>query len=287
MVDFLYAGHDYFSVMDVPLAAGRVFAPERNDDVPDTRAQWESLRGRGASIVLDRAAARSLGWPDPATAVGQAIYAPGDSRYEIVGVVERAPASVRAGGTDGTAYVYGPALGRFRVVRVASDRTGEALAHINAVMSSLAPGRPLAPAFFDAYLQSAYYAFDLANRVLTGLAVFALLISGIGLFGMASYMATRRTREIGIRKVQGARPAEILRLLLWDLSRPVVWANLAAWPFVLLALDQYLGLFAERVSLTPLPFVVALAATWALACLAVASCAWRASRLHPAAALRE
>lgn len=287
MVDFLYTGHDYFSVMDVPLAAGRVFAPERNDDLPDTSAEWAALQGRGAPIVLDRAAARSLGWPDPAAAVGQLIYAPGDSRYEIVGVVERAPASVRAAGTEGTAYVFAPALGRFRIVRVASDRAQEALAHIHEVMNSLAPGRPLAPAFFDAFFESAYYTFDLTNRVLTGLAVFALLISGIGLFGMASYFANRRTREIGIRKVQGATPANILRLLLWDLSRPVVWANLAAWPLVLLALDRYLSLFAERVSLTPLPFVIALAATWLLACIAVGSCAWRAARLHPAAALRE
>ncbi|HET7924219.1 MAG TPA: FtsX-like permease family protein, partial [Rhodanobacteraceae bacterium] len=129
--------------------------------------------------------------------------------------------------------------------------------------------------------------FEIINRVLTGLAAFALLISGIGLFGMASYLAQRRTREIGIRKVQGATPAGILRLLLWDFSKPVVWANLAVWPLVVIALDRYLSLFAERVAITPLPFVLALAATWLLACLAVGACAWRAAKLHPAEALRQ
>ena len=117
--------------------------------------------------------------------------------------------------------------------------------------------------------------------------MFALAISGIGLFGMASYMATRRTREVGIRKVQGATPASILRLLLWDFSKPVVWANLLAWPLVLIAIDAYLSLFAERVAITPLPFLLALAATWLLACLAVGGCAWRAAKLHPAEALRQ
>jgi putative ABC transport system permease protein len=60
-----------------------------------------------------------------------------------------------------------------------------------------------------------------------------------------------------------------------------------AWPLVVIALDRYLSLFAERVSITPLPFVLALAATWLLACLAVARCAWRAAKLHPAEALRQ
>jgi putative ABC transport system permease protein len=122
--------------------------------------------------------------------------------------------------------------------------------------------------------------------VLTGLAAFALLISGIGLFGMGGYLADRRTREIGIRKVQGATPAGILRLLLWDFSKPVLWANLLAWPIVLIALDRYLSLFAERVAITPLPFALALAGTWALACLAVGTCAWRAAMLHPTQTLR-
>ena len=92
--------------------------------------------------------------------------------------------------------------------------------------------------------------------------------------------------EIGIRKVQSATPASILRLLLWDLSKPVVWANLLAWPLELLAVGRYLSLFAECVAM-PLPFVLALIAMWLLAGLAVGGCAWRSARLRPAEALRQ
>jgi putative ABC transport system permease protein len=171
-------------------------------------------------------------------------------------------------------------------VRIASDQVEAALAHIDGVVKSLSPGGSTRQ-FFDQLFEAAYWTFELTNRVLIGLAAFALLISGIGLFGMASYLADRRTREIGIRKVQGATPANVLGLLLWDFSKPVVWANVLAWPLVVIAVDRYLSLFAERVSITAVPFAFALATTWLIAGLAVASCAWRAAKLHPAEALRE
>jgi putative ABC transport system permease protein len=218
--------------------------------------------------------------------VGETIYAPGNARYVIVGVTEPAPAAVRATGAIGTSYVYAPAISHFRIVRIASDQVGAALAHIDGVVKTLSPGSTTRQ-FFDQIFEAAYWAFELTNRVLIGLAAFALLISGIGLFGMAGYLADRRTREIGVRKVQGATPASILRLLFWDFSKPVVWANLLAWPLVLIAIDRYLSLFAERVAITPLPFALALIATWLLACIAVGGCAWRAAKLHPAEALRE
>ena len=286
MIDWVHTGDRYFDVLEVPLVAGRVFAPDRSDELPSTGEEREARRGRPPSIVLDRAAARALGWADPADAVGELVYGPGGGAHEIVGIVEPVPMSIRAGDTSGTAYVFGPSTNDLRIVRIASDRVDAALAHIDETLKSVFPGQPPNRLFLDQLFEGYYRTFDIINRVLIGLATFALLISGIGLFGMASYLANRRTREIGIRKVQGATPASILRLMLWDFSKPVVWANLAAWPLVLIALDRYLSVFAERVEMTPLPFVLALIATWLLACLAVGACAWRAAKLHPAEALR-
>jgi putative ABC transport system permease protein len=286
MIDWVHTGEEYFDVMDVPLVAGRTFAFDRADEVPRTGEEWTARGGNPASIVLDRAAARALGWPEASAAVGELVYGPGGGPHQIVGVVESVPTSIRDGDTSGAAYVFSPSSGNVLIVRIASDRVEAALAHIDATLTSVYPGQRPNRAFFDQLFEGNYQTFEIINRVLMGLAAFALLISGIGLFGLASYLASRRTREIGIRKVQGATPAGILRLLLWDFSKPVVWANLAAWPLVLIALDRYLSVFAERVALTPLPFALALAATWALACLAVGACAWRAAKLHPAEALR-
>jgi putative ABC transport system permease protein len=289
MIDFFYTSHDYFDVMQVPLVAGRVFSRERADDAePRSSQEWVARRGRPPGIVLDRAAARALGWPEPKAAVGELIYAPGGAPHEIVGIVEPASTSIRASNSTGTGYVLSATPNNFRIVRVASDRVDAALEHIDKTVKSVFPAQPATNrVFFDQLFEGYYRTFELTNRVLVGLAVFALLISGIGLLGMATYLADQRTREIGIRKVQGATPAAILRLLLWDFSRPVVLANLAAWPLVVIALDRYLSLFAERVAITPLPFALALAATWLLAGLAVGRCAWRAAKQHPADALRQ
>jgi putative ABC transport system permease protein len=287
MVDWVHTGDEYFDVMEVPLVAGRALASDRADEVPLTGEAWAARRGNPASIVLDRAAARALGWPEAAAAVDELVYGPGGAPHQIVGIVEPVPTSIRDGDTRGAAYVFSPSTANVRIVRIASDRTAAALVHIDATLKSVFPGQPPNRVFFDQLFEGNYRTFEIINRVLMGLAAFALLISGIGLFGMASYLASRRTREIGIRKVQGATPASIVRLLLWDLSKPVVWANLAAWPLALLAIDRYLSVFAERVAVTPLPFALTLTATWLLACVAVGVCAWRAAKLHPADALRQ
>jgi putative ABC transport system permease protein len=140
--------------------------------------------------------------------------------------------------------------------------------------------------FLDEMFENAYWTFRITNRVLTGLALLAIAIAGIGLFGMASYVTSKRTREIGLRKSQGASPAQIVRLLLWDFSKPVVVANLVAWPLAYIAAERYLGIFSQHITLTPLPFLAALAATLLLACATVGVQAVRASRVRPTEALR-
>jgi putative ABC transport system permease protein len=287
-VNFALTDHDYFAVMDVPLLAGRVFDRSRADDVlPQNSADWAARAGRPVSLVVDGAAARVLGWTAPADAVGEIVYGPNGAPHQIVGVVESLPMTVRDNRVEGNAFALSPSNANFRIVRIARDRVEAALSHVDGVMKSMFGGQAIqGRGHLDQWFEFAYRTFELTSRALIGLATLALLISAIGLFGVASYFVNERTREIGIRKCQGATPADLVRLLLWDLSKPVVVANLIAWPFVLVAVDRYLTLFSERVAITPLPFVVALLVTLLLACAAVAVCVLRAARLKPAEALR-
>ena len=91
--------------------------------------------------------------------------------------------------------------------------------------------------------------YSIMTILLGGFASIALALSMIGLFGLSAFMAESRTKEIGIRKVMGANILQIVQLLIWQFSRPAMWALLVALPLAYLASGVYLNFFAERLSL--------------------------------------
>ena len=105
-----------------------------------------------------------------------------------------------------------------------------------------------------------YEAEDARAKIFAAFAVLAVIVGCLGLFGLAAFTAERRTKEIGIRKVLGARTRDIVRLLVWQFSRPVVIANIIAWPVAWWVMRDWLNGFDARISLTPTPFLIAGAA---------------------------
>ena len=119
--------------------------------------------------------------------------------------------------------------------------------------------------------------------IFVGIAIF---IACLGLFGLAAFTAERRTKEIGIRKVMGARTQDIVRLLLWQFSVPVLIANVIAWPVAWYYLRHWLDGYAYRIELNPLYFVAAGAVALVIAWLTVIGHALRVARANPVQALR-
>jgi putative ABC transport system permease protein len=293
-LDLPMIGYDYFEVMNVPVLAGRAFSRDRADIAPLAPAASGSSPASGPTrVVLDRRAARALGFANPSDAVGQTLYASGqsDRSSEIVGVVEDAPISIRSTGSEGVLYRLNPAMTQYAIVRIAKDDVPASLAHIDNVLKALAPNNTLVrrQGFLDELFDSLYdrfAAFAAVDSVMGALAAFAIAVAGIGLVGLASDMTARRTREIAVRKSQGARSAQVVRLLLFDFLKPVLAANLIAWPFIYFAAARYLDAFSVRIALTPVPFLLALATTVAVAVLAVGGRVLYAASIKPAKALR-
>ena len=119
--------------------------------------------------------------------------------------------------------------------------------------------------------------------VFVGIAIF---IACLGLFGVAAFTAARRTKEIGIRKVFGARTGDILQLLLWQFSVPVLIANVIAWPVAYYYLHHWLEGYAFRVTLNPLYFLAAGLAALGIAWITVIAHAIHVARANPINALR-
>src|SRR5690606_15511317 len=124
------------------------------------------------------------------------------------------------------------------------------------------------------------------GAVITICAVIALSIACLGLFALSAYTTERRTKEIGVRKAMGASSADILRLLLWQFTLPVLWANLIAWPASWLVMNWWLKGFAYRVDLAPWTFAAATGGAVVIALATVFFHALRVARAKPVTALR-
>ncbi len=140
--------------------------------------------------------------------------------------------------------------------------------------------------FLDEHYEGIYQNEQQTRSLLYIFAAIAIFISCLGLFGLASFMAERRTKEIGIRKTNGATTRNILGLLSLDFTKWVLLANLIAWPLTWWAMKKWLESFAYRTNIPIWVFAVAGILAFVIALATVSFHAIRASRQNPGMSLR-
>ena len=283
-------GFDFFEVMGMELLAGRTFSRARGEDRAAVEAAAPGAQAAPEPIVVDRAFVEELGFGSPAEAIDRLVYRASSGPVDtpplrIVGVVENRRLTFRGGGARSTMYTLGTNLD-VTVARVAASDVAGALHGIDSTWKRLSPAVAIDRRFFDETFEQAYRTFLRINGLFGALALTAVAISAAGLFGLATLVAGRRRREIGVRKACGASEGRIVRLLLGGFARPVLLGNVIAWPLAYAAAQAYLNVFLRPVPLTAVPFAAALAATLAVACVAVGGQSWRAARQRPGDVLR-
>ncbi len=280
--------YDYLRTMGAELLAGRLFEVGREADIVPadayTARPGETV-SREASAVISRSVAAALGWGAPEAALGRTMNA-GGFTVTVIGVVEDFQfGSVRAPRPP-TVFLAEPSSASVLVVRVEAGALPAILERIDALWKEAYPTIPVTREFLDGEVAELYEAERRQAAVLGAFAMLAILVACLGLFGLAAFQAERRTREIGLRKVLGASIADVVRLLVWQFSRPVLVATLIAWPVAWFAMERWLEGFATRIDLTPVPFIVAGLVAMALAWLTVAGHAARVAARRPIHALR-
>jgi putative ABC transport system permease protein len=275
--------------MEIPLIAGRGFDATRASDNAIYR---DKTIVEGTSIVIDRALAEQSGWT-PNEAVGKSLYLwmPGAEyttgpAVRIIGVVENKPLRLLGLGATANLFLQRPDAANIPIIRISSTDVRAGLNEIDAVWTKLAPTVAIKRRFASEVLDNSLKTFTAIAKVFQIVASLALVIAVLGLIGMSLHIIGRRTHEIGVRKSLGASVRQILTLLLKDFSKPVLIANLIAWPFAFGAMSIYLTIFVTRTALSLAPFVASLILTLLFAWLAVAAQAMRAARMNPAAVLR-
>jgi putative ABC transport system permease protein len=161
-----------------------------------------------------------------------------------------------------------------------------ALAWLQAAWGQAAPTVPFEARTVVQNMASYYRADQQRARLFTMGAVLAVGIGCLGLYGLASFTTARRVKEIGIRKTLGASTRDVLALLVGQFLRPVLLANLVAWPLAWLVMQSWLSGFDQRIGLSPLYFLAATLLSLTIAVATVVGQALAVARAEPAKALR-
>jgi putative ABC transport system permease protein len=286
----------FFDAMGLKLLAGRWFDPNRPADdmtlnFPIDKNQEIALAQRGVNVVMNQYAIEKLGFKSPQDAVGKVIkselFEPGSGMVNItiIGVVgDTRFRSVRTP-IDPIMFQNVQTGPSFMVIRYDGDpATVEAA--VERQWKQITSDVPFEAKFSEDIMRELYKAEDSRAEIFAAFSLLAVIIGCLGLFGLAAFTAERRTKEIGIRKVLGARTRDIVRLLVWQFSRPVIIANIIAWPIAWWMMRDWLNTFDQRITLTPVPFIVAAAIALGIAVATVVGHAVRVARANPIHALR-
>lgn len=283
---------DFFKVMGIPIVAGRGFSPEFGRD--NSGGTPEELMERGMNAVISRGALKFLGLTEPSQAVGMEVrisVGEGDrddrtAPVTIVGVVEDVIYDNAKDQVRPMMYRYRPADFNYVYLRMNTADQLRIQQDAARVWRELVPSQPFAADFVEATLAAQYDGEDAQSRMFAAFAGLAIIIACLGLYGLASFTAERRTKEIGIRKVLGAGTGDIVRILAWDFSKPVLVANVIAWPLAWWLMRDWLDGFEARIALSPVPFLAAGGVALLIALATVALHTARVARANPIHALR-
>ena len=289
---------EYFDTMEIELLAGRKLGTaEAKDDATTPRdmsdEEANAFIARGTNVVISKQAAKEMELGDPASAVGRQLMASwfGPDAppvpLTVVGVAADADLRTVRRETGPIVYRYDRDGGAYYLmVRYNDPRPVAVRDRIERAWKEIAPTMPFDAEFAEDRVAAIYEADEQRGTIFAGFAFLAVIIACLGLFGLAAFTAERRTKEIGIRKVLGARARDIVRLLTWQFSKPVLVANIIAWPVAWWMMRDWLNEFETRIDLTPLPFAAAGLLALAIAVATIASHALRVARANPIHALR-
>jgi len=267
---------DFIPTMGITVTAGRNFSSEFGTDTSD-------------AILINEAAARKFGWADP---IGKKIENFSGEEIEdrtaktVVGVIKDIhmtslhslimPLYINNESDDWDNIV----------IRINPNNVGGTIDNLRAKWSELYPNQSFDYYFLDDSLATLYESEGRLSQIFSSFTLFAIFIACLGLFGMASFTAEQRTKEIGIRKVLGASVSGVVVLLAKDFLKLVLIANILAWPIAYLAMKEWTKEFAYQSGIGVEMFVITGVLAALIALLTVSFQSIKAALSHPIDAIK-
>jgi len=281
------ADPEFFDAYDIKLLAGRHL--DRNRPTDDRRAVRQAVRDGAAlslNVIIDAQAANVMGFSRPEDAVGQTLRF-NNINAEVVGVMNKM--NFRSARTDaalGIVFYYSQGNAQRMTLKIARENFTATVAEINRVWAEIMPDVPIQQTYLDDRLEQMYAREQQQGQLFLAFSTLAVFVAALGLFALASYTAIQRSREIGVRKVMGASVRDVVVLLVWQFTKPILIATLIAWPIAWFFMASWLESYSYRIDLSVVPFAATSALVLIVAWATIAGHALKVARANPIGALR-
>ena len=272
MVRFGFVDEDFFPLMEIPFVHGRNFSRDYRTDPTE-------------AVILNEAAVRALGWSDP---IGKQ-FRMGFVREEpftVIGVIRDYNYFSLQSVIEPALYVILPERFNTLVVKINPQAEEEAMAHLETSWGSAFRDLPFEPEFANDAILGQYDRDSNIMKVVGYFAILCIIISALGLYGLAAFVAEQKRREIGIRKVLGDTVTGIILLMQKDFMKLVGIAVLIAIPLAWYSMGRYLDNYAYRINLSWWHFAVTIAVVSLIAFATIFFHAFKAATANPVESIK-
>jgi putative ABC transport system permease protein len=276
-VSRMQVGEDFIKVMGIKLSKGRDFSKKLLSD-------------EGGSVLVNETRVKRMGWVEPIgkrTAWGRVIGVVKDFNfYSLHRQFE--PLVMHTTQDDFSKMPPAARMGQFRnfIVNISGEEMSKTLKYIQDVFEEFDPKNPFEYAFLGDFFDSLYVSEHQLMKLTGIFSGICILISCLGLFGLAAFTTEQRTKEIGVRKVLGASTFQIIVMLSRNILIIVLGASIIASVIAWYAISEWLNGFAFHVGINPLVFVISAVIALAVAFGTVALQSFKAAQENPVKALR-
>ncbi|MCP4724472.1 MAG: FtsX-like permease family protein, partial [bacterium] len=260
-VNFLMIDRDFLSEYEIEIIEGMGFAREPNINQPD-------------GFLINEAAIGAFGWNSPQEAIGKGLW---DRDSEIIGIMKNFHFSGVQSAIEPYVLLLSNEQFRYITLRIDTENLSETVSFIENKYSELFQNQPIDYFFLDEDFDKQYRSEERTANIFTMFTILGLFIACLGLFGLASFMAQQRTKEIGIRKILGASSNSVIILLIKEFVRLVGLGIVISWPLAYFSMSIWLQNFAYRISPGWISFIAAAFMALTIAVLTVIYQSYRAA----------
>ena len=276
-INMIVVDREFISTYGLELVEGRGFSKD-------------ILSDKDGELILNEAAMRHFGWTSCAGKEVENIWPQGDKmevryRREVAGVVKDFHYQSLHHEIEPLIIMTGNWFAYF-AIRIRSDDVAGTLSFLKTQWKEIAPNKPFDYFFLDDDYDKLYRTEEQIGTLFGLFSILAIFVASLGLFGLASFTAQLRIKEIGIRKVLGASVSNLVLMLSKEFALLVGLANLIAWPIAYYAMHRWLQDFAYRIDLEIWAFVLSGFLALFIALTTVSYQAWKVARTNPVDALR-